>query len=387
MKIATLRRIALLLLSAVLIFLTTGCWSATEIQSNSYAKALGLDYTDGIYTVYVQMLEFSTVAKGEGGGGGKVPNIWLGHGSGKTLDMAINELYRTAQMHITWGHITSIVFSERLLESGNLHKVLDMISRYPESRYTTWVYGTRDSIEELLSTNTIFNESPLSSILHDPLPSYKDESLYPPVLALRFIAELNGKQNRAYLPNVVINKRDWTVNEREQSLHRIDGAFFEREGKFIYMSHKKLIGFPYLQQKMRRVQVLLEDEKGVIYGSVSVAFPNLKITPVVKGTDVTFRVKARYMAALYEYIEPMSYEDMVRLCEKEVQQYIKTTYEAGIQTGVDVFGLEEKLYRKYPKVWKEVSKNGTAMFLDEHSLAKIDVDVSIAYNGKYKRRV
>ncbi|MUT64385.1 Ger(x)C family spore germination protein [Paenibacillus sp. NEAU-GSW1] len=379
------RKLATVFVLAALCMTSTGCWSATEIQSNGYAKALGLDYNDGIFTVYVQLLEFVTLARADSGGSGKEPNLWVGVGKGKTLDIAINELFRTAQMHMTWGHVTAVILSERLLESDKLKGVIDMINRFPESRYTTWVYGTKEPIKDLLSTNSIFNESPLTSILHNPLPSYKDDSLYPPVLGFQFITKLNGPEAEAYLPNLTLNKQDWSVNKRERPLFKIDGAFFEHHGTFAYLPHKRLAGFSWMQPQMRKSPAEIEED-GTIYGSLSVGLPKIKVIPIVEGDEVRFRIKAKYMAALYEYIEPISYEKMVDLIEKKLKKQIFDTYQAGIQQGVDVYGLQEKLYRSNSAAWKKASNNGTVMFLTEDSLESVSVKLRVAYNGKYKRR-
>lgn len=44
----------------------TGCWSRYEVQNMNYATAVGIDYINDKYTVFVQLLDFTTVAKLEG---------------------------------------------------------------------------------------------------------------------------------------------------------------------------------------------------------------------------------------------------------------------------------------------------------------------------------
>jgi len=55
---------------ALFLLLTlTGCWSRYEVQNMNYATAVGIDYVDGQYTLYVQLLDFST--GGQAGGTAK----------------------------------------------------------------------------------------------------------------------------------------------------------------------------------------------------------------------------------------------------------------------------------------------------------------------------
>ncbi|QLG42542.1 hypothetical protein HW560_33420 [Paenibacillus sp. E222] len=158
-------------LSVSLCFVTSGCWSAYEIQQVDYAKAIGIEYKDGLYHMYVQSMDFTSVAKSESSTKtAEAPPVWVGHTSGKTLNLAVNELFRSSQLHIAWGHVTAIVMGESVLTSKHIKEVFDMLGRFPESRYTTWVYGTRDPLENILSATSIYNLSPLDSILHNPLP-------------------------------------------------------------------------------------------------------------------------------------------------------------------------------------------------------------------------
>lgn len=62
----------------------TGCWSATEVQNASYAKAIGIDYKDNKFIIYVQLLDFSNIAKSEAGGkANEKAIVWVGKGKGK----------------------------------------------------------------------------------------------------------------------------------------------------------------------------------------------------------------------------------------------------------------------------------------------------------------
>lgn len=57
----------LYILMISLSLLLTGCWDIREVQDINYISAIGVDYKDGEYIIYAQMLDFSSVAKQEGG--------------------------------------------------------------------------------------------------------------------------------------------------------------------------------------------------------------------------------------------------------------------------------------------------------------------------------
>lgn len=99
-----LTRFLLTMLSLSLCLMTTGCWSSYEIQQVDYAKAIGVEYKDGMYHLYVQTLDFSSVAKSDNSSKtSQAPPIWVGHAEGPTMSLAMNELWRASQLHIAWG--------------------------------------------------------------------------------------------------------------------------------------------------------------------------------------------------------------------------------------------------------------------------------------------
>lgn len=383
-----LRRSLLGMVSLCLCLLTSGCWSSFEIQQVDYAKAFGIDYKDGMYHLYMQSLDFSSIAKSEGSGKtSSPPPVWVGHAEGKTLSLALNELFRTSQLHIAWGHVTSIVMAESVLTSKHIKEVFDMVGRFPESRYTVWVYGTREPLEKILSATSIYNLSPLDSILHNPLPSYMEESLFPPVLGFQLIATHNDPATTTYLPCIALNDNHWTENEKKQDLFYIEGAFFEKSGSsFEYFPHSQLPGYHWLRKDMRRAALLLQKD-GEIYGALSVGLPKIKIKPIVQGNHVAFDIKAKYLTALYEYLVPISYDEMVAMSEVKLREQILQTYRHGLKRGIDIFGLEEELYRQHPKLWRKLSNDGSRLIIDEDSIRKLDIHLTIPYTGKYKRKV
>src|SRR5690606_10896768 len=121
-----------MILVLLLPFFLAGCWSRYEVQNLNYVTAVGIDYADGQYIIYPQLLDFSTVAKLEGQQKVDQPPVWVGRGKGISFTEAANDLYSTAQQRIHWGQISSILFSERLLQERKVGEVLELLNRYRE---------------------------------------------------------------------------------------------------------------------------------------------------------------------------------------------------------------------------------------------------------------
>ncbi|MCQ6560665.1 Ger(x)C family spore germination protein [Paenibacillus mendelii] len=382
-----LRRALSMIVSIALLISLCGCWSAKEIQIQSYVKAVGIDYLDNEFIVYLQMLDFTGIAKSSGVSGptSQAP-VWIGKGRGRTLDMAFNDMYKSAQLQVSWGHVTAIVLTDNVLAAKH-DQIADMINRYPEIRYNAWLYGTKSSMEELLRATPLFNLSPLVSILHSPESNFKQYSTYNPVLFFQYILDYNEPAVSAYLPSLSLTKKQWKHDETPHDMLMIDGAFFEtgRQMKG-FLNRNQLAGYHWLLASMDRAPLTIEKE-GTLYGGISVKLSNSHIKPVFHGSDVRFHVKATYYGGMYEYMEKITPDEMNRAAEDAIRKQIMDTYKEGLRIGVDVFGLEEKLYRKYPQTWKKLTGNGEHLLLKPDSIEQLDVKVSVPYYGKYKLRL
>ncbi|WP_161601665.1 Ger(x)C family spore germination protein [Paenibacillus luteus] len=384
-----MRRIAhLLSLLCLLGFCSTlsGCWSATEIQNVSYVKALGIDYKDNQFQVYVQLLDFSNIAKSDAGGkANEQAVVWIGMGKGETLVSAITDLFKTAQFRLSWGHVSSIILSEQAIKAKG-ESLVEMINRYPEIRYNAWVYGTKAPMDKLLSTTPFFKLSPLVSIMHAPQRNYDQNSMYPPVLFFKYIAQFNEPSSSAYLPSLAINLTQWEESNVKKPMLMINGAFFEYgEHTKGFIPRAKLEGYHWLITNMKSSPLQLKKE-GKVYGQLVIGRPRIKITPVIHGSNVRFRIKGSYTAGMYEYLIPMPYPEMAELAEEAIKKQIMLTYEEGLKIGVDPFELGHKLRLKHPQLWKQLSNNGSQLVIDNKSIESLDIKVNISFNGKYKRQ-
>ncbi|MGO4548119.1 Ger(x)C family spore germination protein [Paenibacillus sp. 2TAB23] len=378
----------LALLGALAALLTLpGCWSATEIQSVSYVKAMGIDFVDHQFNVYIQLLDFSNIAKTEAGGkANEQAVVWIGKGKGESLVSAITDLFKTAQFKLSWGHVSSIILTERALKAKG-DSLAEMINRYPEIRYNAWIYGTRSPLEKLLAATPFFKLSPLASIMHDPQSNYEQNSTYPPMLFFKYISIFNEPSATAYLPSLSLNDTQWQESNVGKPMLMINGAFFEYGNQIKgFISRAKLEGYHWLVPSMESAPLIIKKE-GNVYGQLIILRPKIKITPLVQGEDVRLRIKVSYVGGMFEYLAEMPYAEMTHIAEETIKKQIMDTYKEGLKIGVDPFELGHKLRLKHPKLWKKLSNDGKELVIHADSIEALNVKVNIIYNGKFKRQV
>ncbi|WP_274362835.1 Ger(x)C family spore germination protein [Paenibacillus thermotolerans] len=362
----------------------TGCWDVKDIQDINYLTAIGLDHVDHKYRVYVQMIDFTSVAKTETGKPTQQIPIWIGEGEGETLIGALNDLYRSSQLRIFYGQINTIVFSEKIMKIG-LTDVKELLSRYYEIRYTPWVFGTKEPIDKLFAVHPFFNLSPLMSMLHQPQEIYKQQSIIKPLTLREFVADYREPGNTTLLPSLATAAASWKKDMEPKEMLTIDGvfAFHDRQYKeWIYW--RNLPGLRWMEPSTNRSPILLRDGETIVAG-IYLERPKVKITPYMRGNEASFTIKVEAEGYISEAFIQMSESALERKTAAQVRKQIKETYEEGLTYNLDLLRLEHALYRKKTRDWKRLQAQG-GLHLTPDSLESINVTIKLEHSGKKKSK-
>lgn len=372
----------LLMASALLLLLCAGCWDMRNVRDMDYVSAIGFDYRDGQYFVYAQLIDFGSVAKSEGGTPrGPLP-IWIGSGHGETVNTAIHNLYETAEKRLFWGHVTAAVYSERMIRRG-VEPTFDMLNRYRELRYLMWVYGTRESIEDLFAVTPFFNMSPQDSVLHNPQNTYRQSSFIRPLRLRELLRSSYDPGTTTLLPALLLDKNHWKEKGNEKPMISIEGAFAFKEGKpAVLLSTQTLLGQRWMDRHTVRSPVVVQQE-GRPVAVLSVEQPKIRITPRTGGNRPQFELKIRLKANVIEMIGETSEAYLQREAVKSIEQDIRNTLEAAGKAGFDPYNLEHVLYRERNKSWHALTEQGKAFVPNVGSLALLNVELTIVHTGKH----
>lgn len=362
-------------------FFLTGCWSKYEVQNMNYVTAVGIDYADGQYIIYAQLLDFSTVAKLEGQQKAEQPPVWIGRGKGISFTEAANDLYSTSQQRLNWGQISAILFSERLLKERKVGEVLELIDRYREIRYLAWVFSTRDPLDEVLIATPFFRLSPKASILHNPEQNYRQRSILAPIRLQRFVMDSNEKARTSYIPELSVRKDQWKENQKPHDLLRYSGIqIYDKDKYYARMSLEEIKGLPWLNKHTIRLPVNLFSDNKLVAVLVAEK-PNYDVKPRVKYNKVYFDISVKVKAGVNELHADVTEQELTQLAQKEIEHQIRQTFQTAFEKRIDIYNLGESLFRRNPYAWKRIA-SGTV--LNKDSLRTINVNVQIVYPGRYK---
>ncbi len=366
-------------LSVVMLFLLSGCWDIKDLQTINYVTSVGLDYQNKQVVIYAQMLDFSSVAKQESGKANQAPVQWVGKGTGATINLAINNLYDTMQEKTLWSHITSIVVTGSFLEHEPT-KMTDTFFRFRDIRYTPWIYGTHDSLEKIFSSHGFFNLSTLSTILNEPIENYEQKSYIVPMKYIDFISQAREPDKTILLPSITLDHTHWKKDEKPDSKLKMNGVFaIQNQSLKGWFNWNSLIGLRWMEPQTIRTPLSIK-EGNSIKSVISMGKPTIDIKVINRSTPPVYEIKIAVNGNLVENVDSLTDEEMVEEAKKQIEHEIRSTYEAGLKKGVDLYSLEHMLFKKHYFSWKKLNAH-EQLLLTPDSLQQINVQAKLIHSG------
>ncbi|MEC0310380.1 Ger(x)C family spore germination protein [Paenibacillus lautus] len=370
------------ILVCIVSLLLSGCWDNKEVQDINYITAMGVDYKDDKYIIYVQMLDFATIAKQESSKPTEKAPIWVGRGTGTTLTEALIDLYTSSQQRVSWGHVTALVLSESVLKPKQLSQVFDLTNRSQEIRYTKWIYGTKDKMEDLFSVSPFFQLSPLHSLLHEPRESYIQFSFIRPIQFVNFIRLYREKAATVVLPSLHISNQNWSENLKQHPILEVNGGFLIKNKEMMgWLKRSDLLGIRWLASPQTHAAIVVQTN-GEAIGSIKLENPQSSIEVIRRPNDASYRIKLNVIGTVQNMYKKVGIKEMKRLTEDTLRKEMHNTFHKAALIHADPYDLCLQLYRTDPKLWKKLAKEKKDIY-DETAL-EFDIDVNIRYWGQRK---
>ncbi|WP_312475063.1 Ger(x)C family spore germination protein [Neobacillus sp.] len=360
-----------------------GCWDSNESERMVYAQGMGVDYKDGHYTVYLQIINLRLMAKSESSGaGGPQVNVEVGHASAKTLDKAIFNLYKSSQRRIFWGHLSYVVFTENALKQVGVKATIDFLDRYRETRYRIWIYATKEPLSKVFVTTPILDMSPALSRLSDPQASFHQSSFIRPIDMRELLIAIDEPGHEVVMPSISLSKNTWETDKGGHDAIKIDGiAVTTSVALKGEITNHDAIGFRWMSKDFVRDVLEVKSKEGP---KVNLVIEKLKvrILPVEKNSNIHFNVQIKAKAVIYVLVEKVKLARLATETEKEIKKEVMETYSKGLNIDADVYRLSEVLYRKNVKAWKQAEHNGKIP-LSKDSI-KLDIKVKLVNGAKQR---
>lgn len=367
----------------LLIVFLGGCWDANEPDKMVYVQGLGIDYQDGKYHLYLQLMDFSTLAKVDSPGQSSGEGVSeIGFASGVSFDDAIFKLYKISQRRIHFGHLNSIFLTKDALNQNGLQEVADLFDRFFLTHYRMWIYSTEDSPEDILSIDPPLQMSPYFSRLANPEESFEQASYIRPIDMRETIILNNEPPYEIFIPYVRRNIGRWKKDEKSKEMGIIDGVSIIFNDKYQgSLTGEDAAGLKWIAKEFNRMGITLKTGEDSTAG-LTVKKRKVWIEPVNINGEPQFDIHIKVKAVINKLNRYENIEELAISAEKKIAAEVKRTYLSALKLNSDIYRLSGILYRKHFSVWKKIQKNGKIP-LEKDSIRKINVEVEIMDSGNH----
>ncbi|QAY66628.1 Ger(x)C family spore germination protein [Paenibacillus protaetiae] len=374
--------------AASLLLVMAGCWNQVDLQDMTYISSLGIDYKDGEYRLYANIISPAAVAKQDSSAQtdeGPSSTSRVGEAHGESVLLAIANLSKVSQYIVSLEHLKSIVIHERALPY--LSSIFDGINRQRATRGTTWIYGTKDNMIELFQADLMRNVSPLDSILYSPIQVYKQDSFFEPVRMHTFLQAYKEQAMTNLMPSLSLTTKYWTENKKKVAMPEVDGVFvFKDEQNITYMSNEQIQGLHWMQPDFKKDFLKVSDTEGGggKTKGVTIVIDSTKpgLSAEWHGDKPVFTIKLHAKSHVVEMEKNMTKNEIVHGAEQKIKEEILKTYTFAKQRKADPFLLELHLYRFHNRKWKAMNRQDN--WLPPADELRVEVDVLLSSPGKYE---
>lgn len=334
--------------------LLSGCWDEVNLQDVSYLTAVGIDYNDGKFTMYAQMLSFAAIAKSETPQTPSDP-VWIGKGQGDSVMQAFFNLNRVGYATLSLEHLKTIVVHERAM--NHIGELLDGLNRQRASRYTTLLYGTSIPLEKLFSTDYFFNLSPLSSLLYTPEPHDVQYTFINPLKTQSVVQQMKDPGMTVLVPAINATKGVWIHEKKPINTQIISGIHVFKNGTYQgYADEQDVRGIRWMNESFDKVY--LEIEKDSSKATIAIDDSSPKPRAELANGSEKFTLNLKLKGHIVELDGKLTKQDISERIEQKVKTEMEATYKYGIGRKMDLFRLEHVLYRYHNGYWKEHAAKG-----------------------------
>lgn len=363
--------------------LLSGCWDAHEPDKMVYAQGIGIDYKDGKYILFLQLMNLSTLAKTEPGGGNiEEMQPGIGQASGYSLEDALFNLYKIAQRRIHFGHLNYIFLTKNAINQNGLQDVTDLFDRFFTTHYRMWIYITDASLGDILTTEPPLEMSTYFSRIANPEEAFEQASYIQPLDMREVIVAHNEPPYEINIPFVSLNKSGWKKNRDSQEVGIINGISIVADNHFKgSILNEDLSGYKWVGKKFERMGVSLKTGEKTTVG-LTVKKRHVRIEPIIVNDDLQFDISIKINAAINKLNKNVHAERLSEQAEKIISDEVQKTFTKALEIDSDIYRLSQVLYKKNIAEWKKRQKDGK-LPLEKDSIRNIDVDVSIIDSGNH----
>lgn len=387
---STVRRTVMAVAVISLCFITTGCWNRIELNELAITSATGIDWDGHNWIISYQILIPAAISAGVGPSGGGTPQspVIVYSTKGRSIREAMMHSFSESPRKLFYAHNRVVILSEAVARRG-FNELLDVYFRNSGPRETVSMLVTpgtaRRILEQFMQLQIIPGEGMKDIIMSEA----KNTSVLPNVPVYQMAIDLTSDAKSGVLPEIFISGKEdtstldsftHTTIPSKLKLGRL--AIMHDDRMIGWMNRKQSLGASFLRGEVDQTTIVVpctdeQEHKG--FDTILIQNASTKLKPKLTADKLGYTAQVHVSGVLSEsdcaqnLYKPDVTQKLEDGGEKQIQTLLEGAWKQGQQMKTDVFGAAEKAHRKYPKAWKQWSKDWGSVFAE----APLEVNVQL----------
>jgi spore germination protein KC len=367
----------------------TGCWSARELDTIAIVMGVGLDKSKELEQIEmtVQVVNPNKIKTGNKDSGDKAganrPFVNI-KGVGSTISNVLMEINHKLNRELFFSDNQVIILGHNIAEEG-IGKQLDFFLRNRETRMLVDVLVSRGSASEVLDIPPDIENINASNISH-LIDLDKNHSEIAAVNLKDFSAKLMSKTTAPVAPLIGIDNTDG-----KQMVRISETAVFKKDKMIGMLDKKETKGYLWVDNKVKKgfTEVTIKDSNELV--SIETINSKTKVNPEIIDGKIHFNIEIKEEGELSDQLstedlaKPKKFKELEEAKAVVIEKQIMAAVKKAKELKADIFGFGEKIYKKYPKQWKDMEKNWDELFQEVE--VSVKVDTKLRRNGRITKPI
>jgi spore germination protein KC len=339
-----------LFLLLILPFVLCGCtydMSRKEIDEIDLVLVLGIDYTDGQYSLSA-LYSSGSGAGGGGGdeqGGSKESTEQVANGKGKTAYEALVNLKLNNKKTVSLAQAGTFLIGEDAAKQG-LRQCLDFLSRDETIKMEALIYVAKG----MSAADFIKAGQENKQTIHEDLEAMKQKQQEMLTRNDNTMVNILNDMEQAY-SSVLI-----PYMTAKESGYLIEGyAVFDKLALKDYLDRETSDGVDFFRNLVRTYPIYLKDRVGL-----QVSYTKTKLKSELKDNSITIKIKVSFETMIKEILtgyDIFKQEELARLTKRQ-NDYIRELLEKSAaysrSSGLDILNLARVVENQNVSEWKTI---------------------------------
>lgn len=354
------------ILILIIVLSLTGCYNYNELNNLAIATGFAVDIKDNEYEVTVLISN----SQKQGSGDSKASaSAAVYRGKGKTIFEAIKDTSLAISKQIYISHIEVLVLSEEVAKNKT-SEVIDFFFRYPQTRNEFYLVIAEDcNAGDLFDITTPLETFPSQNISKNLEITDKLQGYTYTVTFNEFVKSLIEEGKNPALPTISI-KGNVEEGNKQENIEKIEPQTYLKLGMMSVFNGSKLVGISnkdqskginFLNDKVKTTLITTNINDGNVV--VELSSSKTKKSVEIKDNKPKFKIEINCDGSIAEVAsnikveETEAIETIKKQSEDEIKRIVNEAISYSKETKTDIFSLGSLVYKKNPKLWKNIKEN------------------------------